>query len=140
MPLATGSSRQTTSLPLLPGRLIGRGVNAQTIQICRDGAQMRRGRSAQGERRDFSSLTKCQDVDTNARPRMAGPDRSEAGAEASRSDPYIIRVRSREGERGRSIRGPVYAAKARCKEYLRKGKDKTGPTRAADDGPIKART
>src|SRR5580704_280984 len=76
----------------------------------------------------------------NARPWMAGPDRSEAGAEASRSDPYIIRVRSREGERGRSIRGPVYAAKARCKEYLRKGKDKTGPTRAADDGPIKART
>jgi hypothetical protein len=39
---------------------------------------MRRSRSAQGERRDFSSLTKCQNVDTNARPWMAGPDRGEA--------------------------------------------------------------
>src|ERR1700675_1770728 len=46
----------------------------------------RLSQSAQAERRDFSSLTECQDADANARPRMAGPDRSEAGCVAVRND------------------------------------------------------
>jgi hypothetical protein len=48
-----------------------------------------------------------------------------------------IRVRIRYVERGRSIVGPVYAAKADCKDSDERQSKESVPTRAADDVRIK---